>query len=167
MRIDESWWQFKLSLSCDCQFTCTVIDSQVLSAILNMFIGKISMTVDESSICHSRLTANSHTFSSTLDCSSTLINFEHVQNFNESCRVLNLNLLCAKSPITKIWLRVGSAVISNRSITITTSWGWGGGGYSGVKRMGWLSEILENYPKKYQAIKICTPQNITPGQKLT
>ena len=158
MRIDESWWQFKLSLSCDCQLTCTVIDSQVLSAILNMFIGKISMTVDESSICHSRLTANSHTFSSTLDCSSTLINFEHVQNFYESCRVLNLNLLCAKSPITKIWLRVGSAVISNRSITITTSWGGGGGTLVSVSVTDDCRKSLKTTLKNTKPLKFAHPK---------
>ena len=67
---NESWWEFKLSLSFDHQLSCTLIDCRVLSSTLNVF--KISMIVDESPNSHSCLSTNSYVLSSTVECSRQL-----------------------------------------------------------------------------------------------
>ena len=51
-----------------------------------------------------------------------------------------------------------SGSVRTRSPWMPASPGGGGGGHFGVKRIGWPSEILENYPKKYQAIKFAHPK---------
>ena len=84
---NDSWWELKLSLLFDRQLSCTLIDCRALSSTLNVF--KISMIVDESStlsLVWPPTLVHSHRLS------SALINFERVQNFDDSWWEFKLSL---------------------------------------------------------------------------
>ena len=78
---DEGCWEFNPSPLFHCPLLCTLTDSRTLLSTLNMF--KILMRVVESLIHRPCFTSNSH------QLSNALVNFEHVQSFDEGCWEFN------------------------------------------------------------------------------